>query len=81
MSYRNTLRAMHSHSINSSNKENSDPSSHANSRYLLSPVKNKCLSLLHRQVRMSDRRTQCLRDKLEAATRSHGVQVDEEHEI
>ena len=83
MSYRNTLRAMHSRSINSSNKENSDPSSHANYRYLLSHVKNERLSLLHRQVRISDRRTQCLHDKLEAATRSHGVQVDEElhHEM
>ena len=74
---------MHSRFTHISNKENSKPSSHVNYRYLTSPVKNERLSLLHRQVRISDRRLQWLRDKLEAATRVQGVQVDEElhHEM
>ena len=77
-SYRKSLRSMHSRSIKSNDKENSDLSTHANHRFMKSSVKNKLLSQLHRKVRISNKRIKCLQEKLEAATRIHGVELDEE---
>ena len=76
-SYRKSLRSMHSRSIKSNDKENSDLSIHANHRFMKSSVKIKLLSQLHRKVRISNKR-KCLQEKLEAATRIHGVELDEE---
>ena len=68
---------MHSRQCRGNADNSSLPSSHTNYRYLSSPVKNERLRHLHQLSRASGRQLKRLQEKLEAATETHGLDVDE----
>lgn len=75
--HHSVFRSMHSYQCCGNAYDSSLPSSHTNYRYLSSPVKNECLQHLHKLSCAAGKQLKRLQEKLEAATETHRLDVDE----